>query len=64
MKDLIRQKIIDSQASAIPAFTRRTIHIPGVKGKAIAVIGPRRGGKTTYLWQTLADRVMAGMPRA
>ncbi len=64
MKDLIRQKIIDSQASAIPAFTRRTIHIPGVKGKAIAVIGARRAGKTTYLWQTLADRVMAGTPRA
>lgn len=63
MRDIIRQKIIDAQTMAIPEFTRRTIYVPGIKGKAIAVIGPRRGGKTTFLWQTLADRVALGTPR-
>lgn len=57
MRDLIRQKIIDAQAAAIPTFTRRTIHVPALKNKAIAVIGPRRGGKTTFLWQVLSDDV-------
>jgi predicted AAA+ superfamily ATPase len=28
------------------------------------VIGPRRGGKTTFLWQVLAERVAAGVPRS
>ena len=64
MRELIRQKIIDAQTATILPFTRRTIYVPKIKGKAIAVIGPRRGGKTTFLWQTLADRVAAGTDRA
>ena len=64
MRELIRQKIIDAQTATILPFTRRTIYVPKIKGKATAVIGPRRGGKTTFLWQTLADRVAAGTDRA
>jgi hypothetical protein len=63
MRDLIRQKIIDSQAAPLPEFTRRDVRLPGVQGKAIAVIGMRRTGKTTFLWQILADRVKQGTPR-
>ena len=63
MRDLIRQKIVDSLASPVPAFTPRDVRLPGVPGKAVAVIGARRTGKTTILWQVLADRMGQGTDR-
>ena len=63
MRELIRQKIVDVLAAPLPRFTRRTVRIPNVAGKAVAVIGPRRAGKTTLLWQMLADRRDSGTPR-
>jgi len=63
MRDLIRQKIIDSFNVHIPPFTRRDVHLPEVKDKAIAVIGTRRTGKSTYLWQVLSERLEQGYPR-
>lgn len=62
-KDLIRSKIVDALAAPVPAHTRRDVHLPRVRGKALAVIGMRRSGKTTFLWQCLADRLAAGTPR-
>ena len=62
-RDLIRQKIIDSLAAPVPSFTRRDIRLPGVKRKAVAVIGMRRTGKTTFLWQILSDRLAQGASR-
>lgn len=64
MLEILRQKIVDSLATPLPRRTRRDVHLPGVPGKAKAVIGPRRGGKTTFLWQVLADRHAAGAPRS
>lgn len=63
MRDLIKQKIVDSLAEPVPAFTRRDVRLPGVPGKAVAVIGMRRTGKTTFLWQVLADRLTQGTDR-
>jgi len=60
---MLRQKIIDSLASSPPAMTRRDAHLPSVPGKAFAVIGMRRSGKTTFLWQCLKDRIEGGAPR-
>ncbi len=37
--------------------------MPGIPNKAIAVIGMRRTGKTTFFWQVLSDRVAVGTPR-
>jgi predicted AAA+ superfamily ATPase len=62
-RDIVRQKIVDSLAAVRPALTRRDIRLPGISGKAITVIGMRRAGKTTFLWQILADRHAAGMDR-
>ena len=39
------------------------MRVPLVPGKAIAVIGVRRAGKTSFLWQRLADHLGAGRPR-
>jgi predicted AAA+ superfamily ATPase len=54
---------VDSLAEPVPAFTRRDVRLPGVPGKAVAVIGMRRTGKTTFLWQVLADRLTQGTDR-
>jgi hypothetical protein len=63
LRELIRLKIIEALGSAPPAFTRRDVRLPGVPGKAVAVIGMRRSGKTTFLWQVLTDRLRQGTPR-
>jgi predicted AAA+ superfamily ATPase len=63
MRDLIRQKIVDSLASVVPAFTRRDVRLPAIRGKAVAVIGMRRTGKSTFLWQVLSDRLSKGASR-
>jgi predicted AAA+ superfamily ATPase len=39
------------------------VRLPGIAGKAVAVIGPRRAGKTTFLWQVLAARLAQGFER-
>jgi len=63
VREIIRQKIVDGLASPVPAFTRRDVRLPKVAGKAVAVIGMRRTGKTTFLWQVLGDRLAAGVAR-
>src|SRR5688572_18605502 len=63
LRDLIRQKIIDGLTAPVPEFTRRDVRLPGIAGKAVAVIGMRRTGKTTFLWQVLADRLAQGIGR-
>ena len=62
-KTLLQQKVVDSLATAVPEFTRRDVYLPGVPGKVLAVIGMRRSGKTTFLWQCLADRLASGVAR-
>jgi uncharacterized protein len=62
-RSIIRQKIIDAQAAALPVLTRRDVWLPAVKGKATAVIGMRRAGKTSLLWQILADHHASGSGR-
>jgi len=61
--DVQRQGIADAQAQPIPAFTRRDVRLPGITGKAVAVTGMRRTGKTAFLWQVLAERVAAAVCR-
>jgi predicted AAA+ superfamily ATPase len=43
-------------AETLPTFTRRDARLPAVPGKAHAVIGMRRAGKTTFLRQLLQER--------
>jgi uncharacterized protein len=62
-KQITRQKITDSLAAPVPSHTARDVRLPGIKGKAFAVIGMRRSGKTTFLWQCLAERLKSGAPR-
>jgi hypothetical protein len=59
----LTQKLNDSLVAGIPTLTRREIRLPGVPGKALAVIGMRRSGKTCFLSQCMADLLAAGAPR-
>ncbi len=63
MREVIHQKIVDSLASSVPPFTLRDVRLPAVPRKAVAVIGMRRTGKTTFLWQVLSDRLANGTGR-
>lgn len=59
----IRQKIVDSVAAPVPMLTHRDAWLPKATNKAIAVIGMRRAGKTSLLWQIVRERLDAGAPR-
>ncbi len=60
---VLRSKVADGIAAAVPSFTKRDVYIPTVPGKAVAIIGMRRSGKTTLMWQCLAARLAKGMLR-
>ena len=63
MRDLLRLKLAEAISTPAPGLTRRDVRLPKVPGKAMAIIGVRRCGKTTYLWQCLAERLAANTPR-
>lgn len=60
--DLLRLKLTESLAAPPPALTRRDVRLPGIPKKAFAVIGVRRGGKTSFLAQCRAERLVGGSP--
>jgi hypothetical protein len=59
-RDLLRLKLTESLDARGPALTRRDVRLPRIPGKALAVIGVRRSGKTSFLVQCRADRIAAG----
>lgn len=63
MRELLHRKLVDALAAPVPRFTRRDVRLPKVPRKAVAVIGMRRSGKSTLLWQVIAGRIAAGVPR-
>ena len=60
---ILLEKLVAGVTDTPPLMTRREVRIPQIPNKALAVIGMRRSGKSTYLWQCLADRVASGAPR-
>ena len=59
---VLEERLNNALAIAAPtAFTSRDARLRKVPGKAHAVIGMRRSGKTTFLRQLLADR-RSGLP--
>jgi predicted AAA+ superfamily ATPase len=57
---LIQEKILASLEAKVPVLTPREVHVPGLKGKAMVVIGMRRSGKTSFLHQQRAVLMEAG----
>lgn len=57
------QRLTDALTAPLDGGTRRDVRIPHHPGKAVAVIGVRRAGKTTFLRQQMAERLVAGTHR-
>jgi len=58
--DVLSLKLSESLTARVPQRTPRDIRLPSVANKAMAVIGVRRGGKTSFLHRHIADRLSAG----
>jgi predicted AAA+ superfamily ATPase len=63
IRESVKEKLGDAVACAFPVFTPREADTAVVPGKARAVIGMRRSGKTTFLYQCLAERLAEGIAR-
>ena len=61
--DMLRLKLAESVATSVSGLTRRDIELPQVPGKVLAVIGVRRGGKTSLLRSLAHDAIAGGSPR-
>jgi predicted AAA+ superfamily ATPase len=58
------EKLADSLSGEIPGRTPRRVYGPvALVGKATAVVGMRRSGKTTFLHQIRRERLAGGMGR-
>lgn len=64
IQQILEEKLSDALTACVPELTRREIRLPQVTGKATAVVGMRRSGKTCFLWQCLGDRLAEGRPPA
>ncbi len=62
LQQIIRDKILLAVEALPPALTLRDAVLPGIAGKALAVIGMRRAGKTTFLHQIRGRMIAAGRP--
>lgn len=62
-RDILRLKLNEALATPLTSLTSRDIHLPVIPGKARAIIGVRRGGKTSFLQHRMARRIAEGRPR-
>ena len=60
--DVLRQKLAESLHQPSRALTQRDITLPAIPGKVLAVIGVRRGGKTSFMRRHAQDQVVSGRP--
>lgn len=63
VREVVRQKLAEAVRRDLPSLVRREAKVDWVPGKAHAVIGMRRAGKTSFLFQCLRDRLDLGVPR-
>lgn len=64
LKEALTEKLAESLAGPLPDATPRRVHgATGLPGKATAVVGMRRAGKTTFLHQMRRERMAQGATR-
>ena len=63
MRETIEAVVADFQERALPALTPRETSLPGLPGKADAVIGMRRSGKSFFLFQQIQQLLARRVPR-
>jgi predicted AAA+ superfamily ATPase len=62
-KELLKQIIRDFHLSPLPALHRRTLQVPLDTGKIITLIGVRRSGKTSCLFELMEKLLGSGIPK-
>ena len=62
MKNILKKIILDFHEKDLPKFKTRDLKIPNIK-KIISIIGPRRSGKTWYLYQLIKELEENGIDR-
>jgi uncharacterized protein len=60
-KTIFKQLILDAQQAAAPMIKPRTYRFPLVRGKVVALTGPRRSGKTFLFQAMIQDLVQDGV---
>ena len=63
MPDALRDIILDFREAALPPGVPRRIDLTPIPGKAAVCIGPRRAGKSTFLFQRVQKLLDRGVPR-
>ena len=63
MKDILKKIFLDFHAKTLPVFYERDLKVPLTIDKIISIIGPRRSGKTWYLYQLISELEATGVPR-
>jgi uncharacterized protein len=59
----LQEKLALGTSQELPLLTRRQVPMTLLPGKAQAVIGMRRAGKTCFLFQQMQERLEQGIPR-
>ena len=60
LDQILKEKILSAVESPLPELTRRAAELPAISNKALAVIGMRRAGKTSFLHQCRGDLMAQG----
>lgn len=60
---LLEQKLVDAIERPLPKLTSRDVWWPQLPGKVVAVLGMRRSGKTSLLWERVREGLDRGLPR-
>jgi len=61
-KELLKIIIRDFHVSPLPKLNRRTLEVPIDSGKIVTLVGVRRSGKTSYLFNIIEDLLVRGVP--
>ena len=61
-KEAIKRIIRDFHVTALPALKRRSLQVPLDTGKIITLVGVRRSGKTSLLFNVISDLLQKGVP--
>ena len=63
MPDALRDIILDFREADLPVGVPRRVDVTPAPGKATVCIGPRRAGKSTFLFQQVRKLLDGGVPR-
>lgn len=60
---MLQLKLSESMNARLPQRIPRDVRLPTIPNKVLAVVGVRRGGKTSLLYNILHDNLATGRPR-